>query len=64
MTHFKLNCLTIIQRCVVVAAFNFRMMHEEILSSIFGCYETISFSSIEPFDCTFTHLKLLYIVGE
>jgi len=55
LANVKLDCLAIIQRCVIIAAFDFRMVYEKILATIFGCNESISFSGVEPLDCTFTH---------
>jgi len=64
LTNLKLNLLTIIKRRVIITAFDFRMMNEEIFSSIFGGDETIAFTSIKPLNSTFTHFQFLNLVGE
>ena len=64
LTNFKLNLLTVIKRRVIATAFNFRMMDKEIFSSILGRDETIAFTSIEPFNCTFAHFQFLIFFGE
>jgi hypothetical protein len=64
LTNFKLNILPVIKRRVVVAALDFGVMNEEILSAIFGCDKTKAFSRIEPLNCSFTHYLFLYPGGE
>ena len=36
LTNVELDCLAIIQRCVIIATFDFRMVYEKILATIFG----------------------------
>jgi len=64
LAHFELDRLAVVQRRVVVTAFDFRMVHEKILSPIFRCDETITLSGIKPLNCSFTHFLVLDTNGE
>ena len=64
LTHFELDLLTLIKCRVPAAAFNFRMMNEEIFSAAIGRDKSITFSRVEPLNCTFTHFRFLVFNGE
>jgi hypothetical protein len=55
LANLELHFLTIIQRSVIIATSNFRMMHEKVLASVFWSNETVTFSCVEPLNCTYTH---------
>jgi hypothetical protein len=55
LANFKLDILTVVQCCVVITTLDFRMMDEKVFSTIFRGNKTVTFSGVEPFDCTFTH---------
>ncbi len=64
LANFKLNFLTVIKCCVIIATFNFRMMDEKIFSAICRRNKTIALSGVEPLNCTFAHICSHKKIGE
>ena len=64
LPYFIFYCLPIIERCIATATLNFRMMHEKIFASIFGCNKAKTFVCVEPLNSTFTHIAFSSCSGE
>lgn len=59
LAYFEIDALTFIERCEARNLY-FRVMNEQISAAVVRCNKTITFTRIEPFYFTCTHVCTPY----